>query len=282
MDEQQIIEKVEQVSEAATEAAVEAVPEIIETVEVVRNNPYILAGVALVAASTGALVGYKVAEKRLQTKFDNLMDEEIAKTKEHYARMNKVEDYETPESTVEKLVDDEQLERLTKVYSGETEEGELEVTTVEAEVNDDEDSVEVVKTTRRNIFVNGKDIEEYDLEAELEKRTDDKPYIITKEEFFENEDELPQINLTYYRGDDVLTDEEDRTIDNADGLIGNENLQKFGYGSKDRNVLYVRNPKIGSEYEIVHSHGKYSVEVLGFSEYESSARKPRKFRGDDD
>lgn len=280
MDEQQIIEKVEQVSEAATEAAVEAVPDIVETVEVVRNNPYILAGVALVAASTGALVGYKIAEKRLQTKFDNLMDEEIAKTKEHYARMNKVEDYETPESTVEKLVDDEQLERLTKVYSGETEEGELEVTTVEAEVNDDEDSVEVVKTTRRNIFVNGKDIEEYDLEAEMEKRTDDKPYIITQEEFFENEDELPQINLTYYRGDDVLADEEDRTIDNADGLIGNENLQKFGYGSKDRNVVYVRNPKIGSEYEIVHSHGKYSVEVLGFNE--SSARKPRKFRGDDD
>lgn len=280
MDEQQIIEKVEQVSEAATEAAVEAVPEIIETVEVVRNNPYILAGVALVAASTGALVGYKIAEKRLQTKFDNLMDEEIAKTKEHYARMNKVEDYETPESTVEKLVDDEQLERLTKVYSGETEEGELEVTTVEAEVNDDEDSVEVVKTTRRNIFVNGKDIEEYDLEAEMAKRTDDKPYVITQEEFFENEEERSQVNLTYYRGDDVLADEEDRTIDNADGLIGNENLQKFGYGSKDRNVVYVRNPKINVEYEIVHSHGEYSVEVLGMNS--PSPRKPRKFRGDDD
>lgn len=280
MDEQQIIEKVEQVSEAATEAAVEAVPEIIETVEVVRNNPYILAGVALVAASTGALVGYKVAEKRLQTKFDNLMDEEIAKTKEHYARINKVEDYETPESAVEKLVEDEQLEKLVKVYSGETEDGEIEVTTVEAEVNDDEDSVEVVKTTRRNIFVNGKDIEEYDLEAELEKRTDDKPYIITQDEFFENEDERPQVNLTYYRGDDVLADEEDRTIDNADGIVGNENLQKFGYGSNDRNVVYVRNPKINVEYEIVHSHGEYAVEVLGLNS--PSTRKPRKFRGDDD
>lgn len=286
MNEQKIIDTVEHVSDVTTEAIVDAVPEFVETVEVVRNNPYILAGVGLVAMTTGVALGYKVAEKRLSTKFDALLEEEIAKTKEHYDLLSKRGDFETPEAAVEKLIESDEEKELVSTYAGkkirvvEGENGSKIEEVTETE-NHDGDEIEVTKTTRRNIFVNNVEIdEEFDYEKELAQRGETDPYVISAEEFLENETDFTQINLTYYAGDDVLSDEEDRTVDNK-SVVGENNLQKFGHGSKDRNVVYIRNPRFKTEYEVVRSQGKFAVEVLGFNEKDVKPTT-RKFRGDDD
>ncbi len=138
--------------------------------------------------------------------------------------------------------------------------------------------VQVTETTS-NIFVDGRNIEEFDYAAEVAKRDPDEPYVITHDEFMENENGWSQATLTYYNGDDVLTDDKDIPIPDIEALVDSENLTKFGYGSRDRNVVYVRNEKIETDFEITLSQGEFSKEVAGFSELQHSA-PIRRFRGD--
>lgn len=138
--------------------------------------------------------------------------------------------------------------------------------------------VEITETTS-NIFVDGRDIAEFDYAAEVDRRTPDEPYVITHDEFMQNENDWVQNTLTYYNGDDVLTDEKDVPIPDIDAVVGSESLTKFGYGSRDRNVVYVRNEKNESDYEITLSMGEFSKEVAGF---QHSAPLRRFRRGDDE
>jgi hypothetical protein len=66
-------------------------------------------------------------------------------------------------------------------------------------------------------------------------------------------------------------------------LVGDDNL-RFGYGSNDSNMVYVRNPRIEMDMEIVRSQGTYTKEVLGFddeAELKHSGRR-RRFRESDE
>lgn len=101
--------------------------------------------------------------------------------------------------------------------------------------------------------------------AELARRTPNNPYIIHQDEFFENETEFSQTTLTYYEGDDVLADTDDTVIHNRLTLIGDP-LSRFGHGTDDYNVLYVRNPHLEMEYEICRVQKSFEVEVEGLDD----------------
>lgn len=146
-----------------------------------------------------------------------------------------------------------------------------------------EDEVEVSSKVT-NIFREAKenpvDIGElWDYEVELQNRKGSTPYVIHVDEYMADEAGLDQSTLTYYRGDDILTDSHDVPIYNHAEVTGE---LKFGYGSNDPNVCYIRNPRLKSEYEILLSHGSYEVEVLGLQFEEelehSSKRQLPKFR----
>ena len=141
--------------------------------------------------------------------------------------------------------------------------------------------IEVTETQGHNIFVDGNPVENFDYAAEVDKRDPDVPYVITHDEFMTNENGWTQQTLTYYNGDDILTDDQDMPIPNIEEVVDSANLSKFGYGSRDRNVVYVRNEKMETDFEITLSQGEFSKEVGGFNELKHSA--PRyKFRGDDE
>ena len=108
----------------------------------------------------------------------------------------------------------------------------------------------------------------WDYSAEVVTRTEDAPYTIHRDEFFKDDFGYIQSTLTYYSGDDVLTDEEDEPIYNALDVVGELN---FGHGSNDPNVVYIRNPDKKGEYEVLRHSGHYSVEVLG-NEIEEQAQ----------
>ena len=114
-------------------------------------------------------------------------------------------------------------------------------------------------------------------------RQDDVPYVIHKDEYFNNERDYEQITLTYFEGDDVLSDSNDTPIDDQDAMVCLGNLGKFGHGSGDPNVVYVRNVELELEIEIVHSDGLYSEEVHGIpdDELKHSDRRKRRQRDDD-
>ena len=229
-----------------------------------------LAAVVLASLGAGAAAGWAIAMKRLESDFDSRLAAEIEEMQKFYKAMYKKAQFATPEEAAEEYgivtteeVAGELLEQLVEKYQG-----------------DDEPKEIVVQ--HANIFVNSEPLnDEFDYEAEMRNRTEEMPYVITAEEFGQNEKDYNQVTVTYYAEDDVLADEKDEVIDDMDGVIGEPNLGKFGYGSGDRNVVYVRNDRLGLDVEVVRHTGKYAEIVLGFIEH---SHKPgiRRFRGDDE
>lgn len=126
---------------------------------------------------------------------------------------------------------------------------------------------------------------DWDYETEIADRVREQPYIIHVDEFKENEFDFNQETLTFYAGDGILAQEPtDEPIYGYLNLMGE---LKFGHGSKDPNVVYIRNEAIRMEWEILRHHGHYRVEVEGHTmeqevddEIQHSYRRVMKFRGD--
>ena len=110
------------------------------------------------------------------------------------------------------------------------------------------------------------------------------PYVIHVDEFRENETGYVQLQLTWYAGDEVLADERDTPVDAVDSVVGLENLaSKFGHGSANSDILFIRNEKMNIEAEILRSDGKYSFEVLGNElQHSEPIRRVRRSRFDDE
>jgi hypothetical protein len=124
----------------------------------------------------------------------------------------------------------------------------------------EEERLTGIEPFHTRIFSDDSDDDDWDYEVEVQKRSDDKPYIIHRDEFMAEESGFRQSSLTYYAGDNILCDEKDEPIYNHELISG---TLRFGHGSKDISIVYVRNPILESEYEIILDHGHYQVEVLG-------------------
>ena len=97
---------------------------------------------------------------------------------------------------------------------------------------------------------------------ELSQRSVEAPYIIHQDEFTTNETEYNQVAYTYYAIDDVLVDEDNRPLPYASEVVGINNL-RFGHGTDDDDVVFVRNSKLEVEMEICRVNQSYHEEVLG-------------------
>ena len=112
------------------------------------------------------------------------------------------------------------------------------------------------------------DLSTWDYEAELESRSKDKPYILHYDEFFNCEEDYDQSALTYYQTDDILTDENDVPVFDFHNVVGD---LRFGHGSNDPNVVYIRNDRLKAEYEVLLNSGSYQEEILG-QKFEKEAK----------
>jgi len=92
-----------------------------------------------------------------------------------------------------------------------------------------------------------------------------KPVLITEEQFFADELGHEQVQLTYYAGDQVLSNMEDEVIegDERDRWVG-DLLGLFV--ADDANTLYVRSFVAEKDFEISRSAGSYTHEVLGLGD----------------
>lgn len=107
--------------------------------------------------------------------------------------------------------------------------------------------------------------EHWDYGLELQHRTNTHPYIIHQDEHAHNEEGYTQETLTYYAVDAVLTDEDEQPIDLPDATVGLENLSKFGHGSDDYHVVYIRNDALETDYEVCLLAASYAETVQGQS-----------------
>lgn len=91
-------------------------------------------------------------------------------------------------------------------------------------------------------------------EEKEERTVYSRPYVISPDEFGEIED-YDKISLTYY-ADEVLTDECDEVIEDADEVVGLDSLKHFGEYEDDS--VFVRNDRLKADYEILADHRTYS------------------------
>ncbi len=223
-------------------------------------NREVLIGIAGAAGGllAGGALGYFLARRNLEVKYAKFADQEIAEMREHYRESKAIAAIPKPDlqDVVEELgyVEPKQEEAPPIVIEAET----------------------------TNIFVNAEPESEWVWADELRQRSEGAPYIIHKDEFTQNEREYTQSTLTYFEEDDVLCDERDTPIDDREEMIGLDLFERFGHGSGDANILFVRNPIREIDIEIIKSSGSYAEEVHGLKHYESYGRSARVKRGYDD
>jgi hypothetical protein len=89
------------------------------------------------------------------------------------------------------------------------------------------------------------------------------PYVISVEEFSEGKENYDKSTIYYYEADETLADENEETITDVIATVGRDSLNAFGVNSGDDDIVYVRNEKIGIDYEVIRIKGSYQEIVLG-------------------
>lgn len=112
----------------------------------------------------------------------------------------------------------------------------------------------------RNVFQGQLDDDQWNYDDELSIRTPDRPYVISIDEFIADEAGCDQATVTYYQGDDIMADEFDVPLYGFNEMMGE---LKFGHGSNSKDVVYIRNEKLGMEWEVILHTGRFDIEVLG-------------------
>jgi hypothetical protein len=250
----------EQVAEQIEEVA-ERIDDVAEVTRRLtgREASFFFAGAGLGIAG-GFAAGYFIVGKRLKTKYSELAEEEISQMRKHYR--NKVaaldSQIQNRRPLEELVVERGYAETGKRVYTDE-EVAAIEQSMANAHPDSGEEAQEAVveivsEQTTVNVFESN---EEWDYEAEVSTRRSDVPYIIHIDEFLENPKEHEQVTFTYYETDDVLVDVRDQPVD-QDETVGVKNIGRWGHGSKDPNVVYVRNEELSLDFEICRDPGSWS------------------------
>lgn len=203
---------------------------------------------------SGAVIGAGLTYIILNKQFNARVDEEVESVKE-YAR-RKIEESQVKEinmsSTTEKTTD-EILEHMpTPSYK-------------HHDILDQDDEFD-------------DEIDE-DKWAEYNNPNDrmKMPFIISPEDYSNTMLHFDKETLYFYEGDGVFADDQDEIIDDPSSLLGDA-AQYFGYIPEDPDLVYVRNYRFATDYELCRAEGSYQETILGEyldkKERRKSATKP--------
>ena len=212
-----------------------------------RSIGLVLGGLA-VGAAAGFYFGYRWNKEKIKAEAYAASEKEVAKIREAYQAKAVAA---TPKPSLDEAIKD-------AGYSSATEPNRLLKAPVPGIVEPPPVSAPPVVT-----YDGGKDKNQnWNYPLELQNRTPLEPYVIHQDEFNENQGEYSHVTYTYYAGDNVLVDEDEKPLIDGDLIVGPDNL-KFGHGTDDIDVVFVRNDKLLLEMEICRHSGSYEEEVMG-------------------
>jgi hypothetical protein len=274
----------EEMTEEVVEKIVEALPEFTASLNKIRIQFGILGGI--IGAATGALVTWGIAYRKAVADANARADIEIEEMREHYQAKGRALEAQAGKTDLEAMVaekgyvstEDEKPESVsppmavqppsTVIVSEDEKAGEPPDDS-EMAVNEVEGRLGIRKTAEtKNVFREHETTvtHEWNAHEERKKRAPDRPYVIHVDERYELEG-YSEESLTYYVADDVLCNERDEVVDPADRdrLVGEANLDRFGHGSGDPSIVFVRNDNLEIMYEIVRSPNSFAEEVHGIT-----------------
>ena len=180
-----------------------------------------------VGAAIGSLSAWFYAKKR----YEKIANDEIRSMREYFRRREKelLEDDETEETEGEPDSSEEENDKA--IYSN------------------------IIKESGYVRY--GKSSNQDDSEEEgKENNIDDEPYVI-RPDLFDTLDDYESMTLTYY-ADGVLADMFDVPIDDPDTLVGTDFVDCFNADEVDGDVVYVRNERKKTDFEIIEDLRNYS------------------------
>lgn len=219
------------------------------------NIKYVLAGTAALSTAVGFFSGYVFAIKKLTMVYNDALETELEESKQFFENKANTEIAQNTARFNEMLKEKPVLAVVPEVeeaakalvnYQG------IEPVTKKVERWSD-------PATKANV----KKAEEFLEKSKKAKNVFDekaKPYVISWETFAAGELDYEQYTMTWYEGDDVLVNHNDKKFDQIDTVIGRDNLQRFGESSSDPNVVYIRNEVLEFDFEVLHNPGKYRSE----------------------
>ena len=143
-----------------------------------------------------------------------------------------------------------------------------------SDIPDTGEEVETVSETH-NIFSHTTSRDHWDYTKEIAQRGPKRPFIIHQDEYHSNESGFDQVTYNYFGGDDVLVDERGVPVFKHHEKVGN---LSFGKGSNDPHVVYIRNPELETEYEVLYNEDSYTGTQIetAFVADEDSPFRPRR------
>lgn len=222
---------------------------------------------AVSAACWGYLFGRREAEETLNSEIEDILAVESEKIRRFYSTMYKdVQPEDVSELDEDPVVDSQHIiipkealatkegrARVIQELSKAIDEG--------AEETDEPDAEPELEEV--NLIAETQAPPKYDLEALMNERSPDKPYIISKDEYLRNEANFEEQQLTFYEGDGVLMDEDDDAIPDTESVVGDKNLQRFGVMSEDNNTVYIQNDRIETIFQVTRSFMTASAAIFG-------------------
>jgi hypothetical protein len=263
-----------------------------------RSNTGLIIGALVVGAGLGGAAGYFITRRKLETKYNQIAENEIAEMRQYYRDKKAALENTTAKPELETLVREQGYSNQPPMAVTPPDEVvERAETAAEEESSDPRPPVPVVR--EENIFQQPAPTEEelgephramenWDWDKERSRRTSNRPYVIHVDEVRESE-EYDMVTYTYYEEDDVLCNEMDEVIGKGlerDSLIGEANLNRFGHGSEDPSKVYIRNDQLEMQMEVIRSPNSYAEEVHGFQpsppdELRHHYRRERRIRDDE-
>lgn len=282
-------EVTEKVVDAAADVAAEVAHQAEGAEHTIRSLnrtklSYAALGMAI-GAAIGSAVTFVVATRRAEAKYSQITAEEISEMREHYFAKTVAQENTSEKQDLAELVRDQ----------GYSVKPPMAVTPPAAvveraeEAKDDEPEPEPAaeeprEPITRNVFRDAQVNDEWDWHKERTKRSPLAPYVIHREERDE-QDAYDSVTYTYFEIDDVLCNERDEVFDaqERERIVGEANLEKFGHGSGDASVVYIRNDHLEMDIEVCHSPNSYVEEVHGLEpEIRHSYRREREAFDDEE
>lgn len=241
-----------------------------------ENEKIILVGPLLFLL--GSFVGYLVGRKMSKDHYEQLANEEIESVKEYYEKRStynedkkkNYKDKEVANTTDEFRTNNNSLIR-NSFENNPNERAKRNYNLYSSKSKDESDN-ESEKT---------EDDDEENVDAEVDVTVtgvdmalEDKPYIITDEEYNNEHDDYDKISLYYYVLDDTLCEENEEIIDDIDAVVGYDSLNLLS----TQTTVWVRNERLQADYEIIGLNQSYSQTVAGFQEKNLTPREQYEFR----
>ena len=269
-------------------------------------------GLVVGGALIGASTSYFVTKKILGKKFDEELNAEVDKLKDHFGRKPRVE----PERDIEEVkeeIREELIQEMTQQIM------------LDEGYSDDPTPEETREIVKENLPTWGKKVEESTIdwpsvrpdeptnpfasdpdkaelleqralkeratrvgvEAIFANRDESKPFVITHDEFWDNEPGYGQDEVTYFSVCGTIIDDKERVIDDVLHLelFGDDFSDYFGVVSNDEYTVQVRNHKKKVDYTITKEQMSYVHFLAGeeaMQDMEEERRSaPRKMKADD-